>query len=64
MTERIIPITEGAAREAIRLGDEMAERMAAAELRSRRRGRAIERAISLLRSGRPDEALKVLESAQ
>jgi hypothetical protein len=50
MTE--IPITEGAAREAIRLGYEMAERLAAAERTVRRQRAIMYRAIMLLRSGR------------
>jgi hypothetical protein len=58
MTE--IPITEDAAREAIRLGYEMTTRLAAAELRARRRRAAMRRAIMLLQSGRTTSALAIL----
>jgi len=58
MTE--IPITEGAAREAIRLGYEMAERLSASELCSRRARAAMRRAVMLLRAGRADMALQLL----
>ncbi len=58
-----ITVTPGAMKEALRLGQDLAARLAAAELEARRLRASVWEAMRLLQTGRVNRALEALKAA-